>query len=384
MAVFGIRPDFIRSSIILKKLIKHPNIQLDFVYTGQHYDDELMGVFFREMNIPPPTIILDTAAPTDVQQHCKLIGELEKCINIVEPDCVIFLGDANAVMGCIAPLKMGIPIIHVEAGMRSHDWEMPEERNRKLIDSVSDVLYCYQNDYKCKLVQEGICPTKIVVTGNTIVDVINEHMLEIKRRAPEVLEKYKVKSKNYAIMTLHRNENMNREFASRILLGANQWASKHNMPIILPVMPRLQKIFNINADILNTETLSNYIYTEPLGFFDFVALEMNAAIEFTDSGTNQETSAILDVPCVVTRRSTERPETFKSNITVMDRKEIEKAADFVYGREKCKDFSLGDGNAAEIIVNDLVERLKRGIKNNEVYINNFRLNNWIDNRYGNS
>jgi len=83
MAVFGIRPDFIRSSIILKKLIKHPNIQLDFVYTGQHYDDELMGVFFREMNIPPPTIILDTAAPTDVQQHCKLIGELEKCINIV-------------------------------------------------------------------------------------------------------------------------------------------------------------------------------------------------------------------------------------------------------------------------------------------------------------
>jgi UDP-N-acetylglucosamine 2-epimerase (non-hydrolysing) len=348
MTVFGIRPDFIRSSLILKKLAAHPEVELQFVYTGQHYDENLKGVFFRELGIPEPQFNLDTKAGSHPQQHAKLISQLEPVIEEAKPDVVMFLGDANAVIGCITPLKMGIPIAHVEAGMRSHDWRMPEERNRVIIDRVSDVLYAYQHDYKCKLVQEGIDPTKIVVTGNTIVDVLNEHMHQIVDRTPDVLQRLNLKSKQYGIMTLHRDEHMrNPDECFKILYSVNTWAKHNNLKIVLPLMPRLSKILKYDemTDVVE-KNFSNFMFVEPLGFFDFVALESSAAIEFTDSGTNQETSALLGVPCVVIRRSTERPETFNSGITVMTKREVYAAANYVMSQKINKDFSLGNGNAA--------------------------------------
>ena len=378
MTVFGIRPDFIRSSLILKKLKAHPDVNLQFVYTGQHYDENLKGVFFKELGIPEPQYNLDTKAGSHPQQHAKLIGQLEPIIKMANPDVVMFLGDANAVIGCITPLKMGIPIAHVEAGMRSHDWRMPEERNRVIIDRVSDVLYAYQHDYKCKLVQEGIDPTKIVVTGNTIVDVLNEHMPEIDARTAQVLEHFELKKKQYAIMTLHRSENVeDGQACRRILRKVNTWVGNRDMKVLLPVMPRLQKILDGN-DGIEKSVLKNFIFAKPLGFFDFVALEKNAAIEFTDSGTNQETSAILGTPCVVTRRSTERPETFNSGITVMTEDKIREAADYVmrWAVAPNPNFSLGDGNAADIIVTDLVDRLKNNFYKVGPTVNAFRAQNW--------
>lgn len=373
MTIFGIRPDFIRSSLILKKLRDHPKVNLQFVYTGQHYDENLKGVFFREMDIPEPQYNLDTKAGSHPQQHSKLIAQLEPVIEEAKPDVCMFLGDANAVIGCITPLKMGIPIAHVEAGMRSHDWRMPEERNRVIIDRVSDVLYAYQHDYKCKLVQEGIDPTKIVVTGNTIVDVLNEHMPEIDQKL-RILQLYGVEYKKYGVMTLHRNEHMNYKEAKRILTEVDEWAMSKVIPIILPVMPRLRKILDSDPDYFYK--LDSFVYTEPLGFFDFVALEKGAAIEFTDSGTNQETSAILGTPCVVTRRATERPETFRSGITVMEEMMIREAAESVFGKRPKPGFSLGDGNAADIIVNDLVDRLDNKFYSRHPIVNAFRAENW--------
>jgi len=383
MTVFGIRPDFIRSSLILKRLAAHPEVELQFVYTGQHYDENLKGIFFKELGIPEPQYNLDTKAGSNPQQHAKLISQLEPIIKIAKPDVVMFLGDANAVIGCITPLKMGIPIAHVEAGMRSHDWRMPEERNRVIIDRVSDVLYTYQHDYKCKLVQEGIDPTKIVVTGNTIVDVLNEHMEEIESREKEVLTSFGVKSGEYAVMTLHRSEHVdNPMMCTSILRQVQHWARVNKVPVILPVMPRLQKVFDDEANndavvkLLSKESLGNFLFIKPIGFFDFVALEKNALIEFTDSGTNQETSAILGTPCVVTRRSTERPETFKSGITEMSMDYIAAAAQVVTSRKKNKNFSLGNGNAAEIIVNDLVDRLKNDFYRMPPTTDAFRAQNW--------
>lgn len=354
LTVFGIRPDFIRASVLLKKMQRHPNIHLDFCFTGQHYDHELMGVFFDEMKIPHPTCIIDTADSSPIQQHAKLISQLEEVIDIVSPDVCIFLGDANAVIGCIAPLKAGIPIAHIEGGMRSYDWRMPEERNRVIADRVSDVIYCYQEDYKYRLIQEGICPTKIVVTGNTIVDVLQEYDYFISRAAPAIMSKLGLKGREYVIMTLHRDENIsNPKIATHILREAAEWAKNRGIKIVLPVMPRLKPIF---AKLKNG-ILDSFITTKPLGFFDFVALERNALIEFTDSGTNQETSAIQGVPCVVTRTSTERPDTFKSGITVMEIGDIKGAADWVLKQKPKENFSLGDGRAADIILDDLVDRL---------------------------
>jgi len=386
MTVFGIRPDFIRSSLILKKLEAHPEIKLQFVYTGQHYDENLKGVFFKELGIPEPQFNLDTKAGSHPQQHAKLISQLESVIQIAKPDVVMFLGDANAVIGCITPLKMGIPIVHIEAGMRSHDWRMPEERNRVIIDRVSDVLYTYQHDYKCKLVQEGICPTKIVVTGNTIVDVLNEHMEEIKSREREVLDSFSVSPQKYAVMTLHRSEHVdNPMVCASILRQVQRWAQENHVPVILPVMPRLQKVFDAEGEkkakdgeinLLSKELLRNFLFIKPIGFFDFIALEKNAMIEFTDSGTNQETSAILGTPCVVTRRSTERPETFNSGITEMSINKIGAAAYKVTHSKKNPTFWLGDGNAAEIIVTDLAQRLKHNFYRPHPTTDSFIASNW--------
>lgn len=358
MTVFGIRPDFIRASVLLRKMIKHPEIDLQFVYTGQHYDDNLMGVFFRELQIPPPSFKLSATGETHVQQHAKLLTQLEEVIKNVKPDVCMFLGDANAVIGCIAPLKMGIPIAHVEAGMRSYDWNMPEERNRVVIDRVSDVLYAYQHDYKYQLIREGINPNKIVVTGNTIVDVIMEYSGNINDRTPEVQRRFGVKSGQYAVMTLHRDQTMNNPGrAVHILTQAGQWCLKHRMPVILVTMPRLKKILAEHSFVLEQ---NKFILTEPLGMFDFMALEHEAAIEFTDSGTNQETSAIFGIPCVVTRDATERPETFDSGITLMTIDNIGAAAESILGKKSKPGFMLGDGNAANIIIEDLVARLKHG------------------------
>ena len=375
MTVFGIRPDFIRSSVLLKKMLDDPDINLQFVYTGQHYDDALKGVFFRELQIPEPNYVLNTAAQSHVQQHAKLISQLEKVLQNAKPDVCLFLGDANAVIGCIAPLKMGIPIAHVEAGMRSYDWRMPEERNRVIVDRVSDVLYCYQHDYKYRLVQEGIDPDKIVVTGNTIVDVLKLHAKTIGMRAPEVLKRFGLMPKNYALMTLHRTENVQSpRHAGYILRQVGKYCTMKDMKVVLPVMPRLRQIVK---DFKEQSTLSQqFIFTEPLGFFDFVALESTAYIEFTDSGTNQETSAILGIPCVVTRQSTERPETFDSGITVMENNDIINAAIYVAGRRKKKGFSLGDGTAAQTIVDDLLHRLKYGFQRYTPPVNNFMARNW--------
>ena len=374
MTVFGIRPDFIRASVLLKKLEAHPEVELQFVYTGQHYDEKLKGVFFKELGIPEPHYNLDTKAGTHPQQHAKLIEQLEKVIEQAKPDVVVFLGDANAVIGCITPLKMGIPIAHIEAGMRSYDWRMPEERNRVIVDRVSDVLYCYQQDYKYRLIQEGVDPDKIVVTGNTIVDVLKEHSLEIQALTDAVLEKFGVIEYNYAIQTLHRSENMHQLTAYRIMEQVNKWATDNDVPVILPVMPRLQKIFDSAPGM--KRLLDKFIFVEPLSFFQFVALESNALIEFTDSGTNQETSALLGTPCVVTRRSTERPETFDSGITVMEPSLIYDAADRAVRGAYNKDFSLGRGDAAQIIVDDLLDRLKNGFEKHAPPVNNFMARNW--------
>lgn len=349
----GIRPDVIRTSVLLKKMATHPNIDLRLIWTGQHYDHLLKDVFFEELGVPRPTVNLECGGGSHCSQHSRLIDGLGKYLEENRPDACLFLGDANAVIGCIAPLKMGIPVVHVEAGMRSYDWSMPEERNRVIIDRVSDVLYAYHEDHKIKLIREGICPTKIVVTGNTIVDVILENAQHIKPL--QACSKYGVRFKDFALMTLHRDGNMNEGRIAAALRNVSRWACQHNyMTVLMPVMPRLKEIYG--------KYLSNYNcmkYIEPVGFFDFVSLESAAAIHFTDSGTNQETATIVNTPCVVMRPATERPETFDSGIVAMHDMDVYPAAEKVLGKYTKPGFSLGDGRASERILNDLVARLYR-------------------------
>ena len=205
--ILGIRPDAIRTSELIKRLDKHKDIKHTLVWTGQHYDEKLKGVFFKQLGLNQPTVELDTAATTHNQQHVKLIDQLDKFLTTQPQDAVIFLGDANAVMGCIAPLKLNIPIVHIEAGQRSFDFNMPEERNRVVIDRVSDLLFAYHENSKNHLVREGIDPEKVIVCGNTIVEVLNAHAESID--ANPILKQLGLTARNYAVQTLHRDGHMN-------------------------------------------------------------------------------------------------------------------------------------------------------------------------------
>lgn len=351
--IAGIRPDIIRLAMLLRRLASDEFTELSLIYTGQHYSANLKDVFFDELGVPKPKYTLDTRGETHCQQHSKLIEQLEQVFIKDRPDIAIFLGDANAVIGCIVPLKMGIPIYHIEAGMRSFDWRMPEERNRVIIDRVSDRLYCYSDNYRVNLVREGINPSKIVVCGNTIVDVLQEFSSEINEAGAKALSRFQLPSKGYAVQTLHRDEHMNKDSATRIMDQVEKWAKMSNTPVVLPVMPRLSKIL----DEVGRHKYPSYIFSEPMSFFEFAGLEKYARIEFTDSGTNQEVSAIQGVPCVVTREATERPETFDSDISVMTETDIVVAAKAVLSSMKRPGFSMGEGRAAEIIHEDIEQSL---------------------------
>lgn len=353
MTVLGIRPDFIRMSVLLKKLTAREDVELCLVATGQHYDRELKDVFFDEMDIPRPNVTLDTKAETHPQQHAKLISQLEKPMDDFKPDVCLFLGDANAIYGCITALKKRVPIAHIEAGMRSFNWAMPEERNRVIVDRVSDVLYTYHDNYKLNLVREGVNPTKVVTVGNIILDVILEYISQIK--ASQAMQTLGVKAMDYALFTMHRDEHVTQpEVAKHIVYSVGKWAKKTGIPVVWPQMPRAGMIE------FDKKELSNFIITKPLGMFDFMSLERNALIEFTDSGSNQEVAAIFGTPCVVTRTCTERPETFESNVSTMERENIGEAADWVLNRTRCQKFSVGDGLTSETIIEDLLGRCKFG------------------------
>lgn len=356
--ILGIRPDFIRTAKVLKLLKEHPEVNATFISTGQHYDRELKDIFLEEFDLPEPDIVLETAGVTHCQQHSKLIAQLEETLCETGPDVCLFLGDANAVIGSIVPLKMGIPIAHIEAGMRSFDWRMPEERNRVIIDRISDVLYTYHNNYSINLIREGISPSRISCVGNVIVDILDMFKETRENHFDVIKSQFGVEKKNYAVMTMHRNENMsNRALAQNYIRGIDKACELLGISkIILPAMPRLRE--------LNLSYSDRFVITKPLGFTDFCTIENHAKIEFTDSGTNQETAAILGVPAVILRNATERPETFRTGISALAKNPGDV---FVVAREvleaKPKPAFLGDGKASERIVNDLLMRLSRNIFN---------------------
>lgn len=360
--IVGIRPDFIRTSEVIRLLDKRDDVNLRLVHTGQHYDKNLSDIFFDELGVPKHNIErLETRAATHNEQHSKLIEQLEKLYqSTYGSDCCIFLGDANAVVGSIVPLKRGIPIVHIEGCMRSYDWSMPEERNRVLIDRISDVIYAYQPEYKVQGVLEGLDPAKIVVTGNVIVDVVQRHLKKSEwncdicktpSRGPRFCSVHQYGPQQYALMTLHRNDHMLSPGYSQVIINEVGLATKKwDVPVYLIEMPRLKQLNLIYPD--------NFIPMEPLPFFEFLRLEKNALIEYTDSGTNQEVAALFGTPCVVTRDCTERPECFDvGNNVLAAAHDIVDATDYVLGARVNPGFSLGDGKSSQRIVDDLMDRL---------------------------
>ena len=178
--ILGIRPDVIRASLILNSIRNSEEFDIKFIWSGQHYSDNLKDVFFRELNVKPPDIELGAEGDTDAEISAAVITKLYPVLMELKPEAAVFLGDTNTVMGCLAAAQLNIPIVHIEGCMRSYDWRMPEEKYRGTIDHLSDVIYTYFEEYKKQGVAEGLNPKSIVLVQNLIVDVLNAYYFEKK------------------------------------------------------------------------------------------------------------------------------------------------------------------------------------------------------------
>jgi UDP-N-acetylglucosamine 2-epimerase (non-hydrolysing) len=319
----GIRPDIIRMHKLLSLLdqgqAKH-GYSHTYVHSGQHYDYQLDGVFHRQLSVKRPKMNLRTGQTlkrigrtSHVHQAALLFQKTAQMLERLRPDAVLYLGDTNTVLSAIIVAKYNIPVIHVEGGGRSFDWRMPEEKNRIIVDHMSDQIYCYLDRYKRLLASEGIPEFRITVVGNIIVDALASFLPAAEKSS--VMQQLGVRDREYALCTLHREENLdNPNILGSKLQGLRKLSEE--LPVILPVMPRLKaRIRKYKfGEILKG---SRVIATQPLGFLEFLKLESAARVIVTDSGTVQEEALILGVPCLVSRRSTERPETIAAGATIL-------------------------------------------------------------------
>lgn len=310
LIVLGIRPDIINYHPLVKELKKR---KCDFiiVHTGQHYSYFFDGLFFKQLDFPHPDYHLKVGSGTQAQQLGKLVQKFEIVLRKEKPDLVFSFSDANTSLSGIVASKMGIKVAHLEAGMRSFDWRMPEEKNRRLMDSISDYLFTPTLGTEQNLLNEGIPPHRIFRVGKLIYDVLDHFKKEIDQN--KILEKLQIERKDYFLVTAHRPENVEvRTPLKNILETLGVLYKKYGKKVIFPIHPRTRK----SIKKFRLKIPSGIITMNPIGFLEFSKLEKNAFCCVTDSGTVQEDSCIFKVPCVTMRISTERSETVEvgSNI----------------------------------------------------------------------
>jgi UDP-N-acetylglucosamine 2-epimerase (non-hydrolysing) len=355
----------IRASLLIQKLKDLLPNNFKFIWSGQHYSDNMKDIFFRQLGVPLPDITLNTKRDSDVEYISSLMTELNSLFIKNRPQAVIFLGDTNTVLGCIAAAAANIPILHIEGCMRSYDWRMPEEKYRTIIDHLSDTIYAYTEEYKSQGVSEGIDPSNIIVTGNPIVDVIDHYFLSGKIRMSssgldEINRNLNIAASQYYLMTCHRRENI---VDLKSLSNIINLAGKFDKKVIFIAGYGTQekiKLFDIKIP-------SNILMIDPIGYIEILELVTGSRGVFTDSGTLVEECSILNIPSIQLRISTERPEVydvggslkFDPNVNYT-KDQINKLIDKfsnLYGK-KWK-HALGSGDASTIIANDIHNKFKK-------------------------
>ncbi|AEN92123.1 UDP-N-acetylglucosamine 2-epimerase (non-hydrolyzing) [Bacillus infantis] len=306
MTILGTRPEIIRLSLIIKKLDEYAS-QHVLVHTGQNFTPSLSEVFFQELNIRKPDYILANQQLSLGEQLSKMYKELEQLFLKEKPDKVLILGDTNSGLSAILAERMSISVIHMEAGNRCFDLEVPEEKNRRIIDAISSFNLPYTPQSKENLIKEGIPSNRIITSGNPINEVLKHYEPAIKKSS--ILEKLSLKENDYFLVTAHRAENVDHEDRLlEIMKGINMVAEFYQKRIICSIHPRTKSRIE-NISLLEVHPLVEF--HEPFGFFDFVNLEKNAFCVLTDSGTVQEECCLFYVPTVTIRKTTERPETIQ-------------------------------------------------------------------------
>jgi UDP-N-acetylglucosamine 2-epimerase (non-hydrolysing) len=337
-----------------------PEVEPLLVHTGQHFDERMSDLFFRQLRIPEPDINLGVGSGSHAVQTAEIMTAFEPVVLENAPDAVLVVGDVNSTIACgLVAVKMGVKLIHVEAGLRSFDRTMPEEINRILTDAISDMLFCTEQSALDNLRREGVPDEKVFLVGNVMIDTLLNN--KAKAEQSSILEELRLADGQYAVLTLHRPANVDNPRIVAQLLDALE-VIQRDLPIVFPIHPRTRKSLVENGLAPRVEAMPGLRLIDPAGYLDFLKLLSHARIVLTDSGGIQEETTILKVPCLTLREKTERPVTVQvgsNRVVGTDPARIVGAyREAVDGRRREYGVPpLWDGKAAERIAAVLAERL---------------------------
>jgi UDP-N-acetylglucosamine 2-epimerase len=319
VSVVGTRPEIIRLSRVLAILDKYCDHIL--IHTGQNYDYELNQIFFDDLGIRKPDYFLNSAAESVSAANTigNLITSVDAVLASLEPDALLVLGDTNSCLSVIPAKRRKIPIFHMEAGNRCFDMRVPEETNRRIVDHTADINLTYSTIARDYLLREGLPPEQVIKTGSPMYEVLHHYLPQIK--SSSILNKLGLEVQGYYVVSAHREENIESDHAfAKLVEMLNALAEDDNMPVIVSTHPRTQK--RIDGSGVKFHRLIRLL--KPLGFFDYVKLQISAKAVLSDSGTINEESSILNFPALNLREAHERPEGMEEASVMMVGMEIDR------------------------------------------------------------
>lgn len=310
IVVAGARPNFMKIAPIMWEVARRQGISACLVHTGQHYDEKMSKLFFEQLRIPKPSVDLEVGSGSHAVQTAEVMKRFEPVVLAQKPDAVVVVGDVNSTIACaLTAVKLGIPVAHVEAGLRSFDRTMPEEINRILTDVMSRWLFVSEPSGVKNLHNEGIGSERIFSVGNVMIDTLIA--CREKFEASIGLEAFGVERNNYVVLTLHRPANVDDAAIFGGLLHAIEVVQRQ-LPVVFPVHPRTRK-----ALATQPIQLPNVKLVDPLGYLEFMKLISHSRFVMTDSGGIQEETTFLGIPCLTLRNNTERPSTIEQGTNVL-------------------------------------------------------------------
>ena len=369
ICVVGARPNFMKMAPVLRALAGHlPPLPVLLVHTGQHYDSDMCDRLFEDLKLPRPDVNLEVGSGSHAVQTAEVMRRFEPLIDIYEPSCVVVVGDVNSTLACaLVSVKKGIPVVHIEAGLRSNDRSMPEEINRILTDQISDRLYTTERAAQDNLMREGIPLARIFFAGNVMIDSV-QFGRHLARSARDTLAHYNKNAdvlnhpSGYGVLTLHRPSNVDHPDVLASLLSVIAEVAV-NLPLVFAMHPRTRNHIEKN-NLMSLIDQTRMVLLPPQGYLDMLGLISGAAVVLTDSGGLQEETTALGVPCLTLRENTERPITVEqgTNILVGRSREaiLEAIQEILKGEGKRGHVpEYWDGHAAQRIADDLYRWLQQ-------------------------
>ena len=319
LTILGTRPEIIRLSRILPAFDKHFNHKI--FHTGQNYDENLSNIFFNDLSLRRPDYYLKYTSTNNIRTISKILVETDKILKEFKPDAIFVLGDTNSSLSSIVAKKKQIPIFHYEAGNRCFDERVPEEANRRIVDTISDINITYSKISRQHLIREGLSSNRVINIGSPMFEVISYYKHKIKNS--RILKNLSLKKNKYFLISCHREENVENKKNFRNLVKIIKYLNDNfNYKIVVSVHPRIKDKINK----INEKNLKNVLFSKPFSFSDYLNLQINSKIVLSDSGTINEEASILDLKAINIRSSHERPEADEEAVTLLTGLDLERVS----------------------------------------------------------